>query len=232
MAEDTFDWSPLGPDRWQEIARELGATDRQLKFAAARFRGCSATEAARQAGVTANSPVALRGAAHSMSRTNIVMKLLLLAGGEADGDVGNVNRHEARQILSRLARGSDPTVRIRALETLAKLDEADRVSQAAPEMTLAHAVRELLSTSPDYGPIVLAEAFFKESGTVFGMPYLKELAPILKRNFPPAWERYRMAIKHEQHRAEFDALGDGPYYLNTADFLGPAEESAPKAEKA
>jgi hypothetical protein len=53
MTEDTqngFDWAPLGEAWWTDVGKQLSAKPRQLKFAAAKYRGCSNTEAARQAG--------------------------------------------------------------------------------------------------------------------------------------------------------------------------------------
>jgi hypothetical protein len=62
-----------------------------------------------------------------VARSNITEKLLAFASAEAEGQGydGSVDRAEGRCILSSLARGSDPSVRIRAIEQLAKFDERE-----------------------------------------------------------------------------------------------------------
>jgi hypothetical protein len=46
--------------------------------------------------------------------------------------------------------------------------------------------------------------------TLWGLPYLRELAPLLKRDYPKAWEKYRESVQDPEHVREFDALADGP----------------------
>ena len=47
---EIFDWGSLGEVRWRELADGTAASGLQLKFAAARFSGASATKAAKLAG--------------------------------------------------------------------------------------------------------------------------------------------------------------------------------------
>src|SRR5262245_4113153 len=184
---DNFDFGSLGRDWWENIGKELGATPKQVRFACAKHRGCSNTESARRSGYTddPSNPGFLRTTAYRVARSNVVSRLLAFASGEADGPDGNVDRKEGRRILSALARGSDPSVRIRAIEQLAKFDEADRQNESAKETTMEETALELLRTCPIYGPIIVADCVAGENeGRIFGMPFIKELAPILKREFP------------------------------------------------
>jgi hypothetical protein len=80
------------------------------------------------------------------------------------GPDGNVTLVEAKQILSRLARGSDPNVRIKAIETLAKIEREERelnMREAENGTDLRSQYDEIRKISPD-----LAEAWAKEKGLV------------------------------------------------------------------
>jgi hypothetical protein len=50
MTADTFDYGSIPYETWKEFAATVGADERHLKFAAAKFRGCTNTQAAREAG--------------------------------------------------------------------------------------------------------------------------------------------------------------------------------------
>src|SRR5262245_39097990 len=208
---DDFDWGQLGAAWWTEVGKQLGAKPRQLKFAAAKHRGCSNTQAAREAGYKADGD-GMRATGYRLARSNITERLLSFAAAEASGEGydGSVDRAEGRRILSSLARGSDPSIRIRAIEQLSKFDEADRAARTKEELSAKDAAAELLLGVPNYGPVIVAEAIFSEGGTLWGCPYLNELAPILASKFPGAWQRYRSAIKEPEHLKEFDALANGP----------------------
>ena len=128
MTDDTtddFDWGPLGAAWWADAGKQLGAKPRQLKFAAAKHRGCTNTEAARQAGYGNGDSNSIRATGYRLARSNITERLLAFASAEGQGYDNTVDRAEGRRILSSLARGSDPSVRIRAVEQLTKLDERD-----------------------------------------------------------------------------------------------------------
>jgi hypothetical protein len=68
---------------------------------------------------------------------------------------------EAKQILSRLARGSDPLVRIRAIETIAKIERGEREVEAQQQESgnLRDEIREIAKISPE-----LAEIYAKDRG--------------------------------------------------------------------
>jgi hypothetical protein len=210
--ESDFDWSPLGRDFWIAVGLQYGASAKQAKFAAAKFRGCSNTESARLAGYSDAGESGLRTAGHRQQKSNIVQLLLRTAAdANGGGDDGTVTRDEARRILSGLARGSDPRVRISAIEQIGKMNTADRAERKNSDLQEPDDIAaEILSASGNYGPVIVGDAYFSEHGTIWGCPFLKELAPILVRDFPKSWQCYRATIKDALHLAEFDALANGP----------------------
>jgi hypothetical protein len=120
---DQFQWGPLGETWWREAAKTVGSTERQLRFACSIHQGASNTAAARAAPYTGNAD-AIRQVAYRAARTNAVQNLLALAAAEAKGgNNGTVDGAEMRRILSGMARGNDPSMRIRAIESLQKLEE-------------------------------------------------------------------------------------------------------------
>jgi hypothetical protein len=78
------------------------------------------------------------------------------------GPDGNVTTAEAKQILSRLARGSDPNVRIKSIEALAKIERDEREfeqRQAESGTDLRSQYEEIRKISPE-----LAAEWAKEKG--------------------------------------------------------------------
>ena len=107
---------------------------------------------------------------------------------EGGGPDGTVDAAEARRILSSLARGSDPSIRIRSVEALAKLDEADRQARRTKEDPSPKEIaRTILTEFSTLGPAIIADCQFTNHNTLWGLPFLKELAPLLKRDYPAAW---------------------------------------------
>lgn len=137
--EQDFDWGELGRDWWLATAHSIGATERHAKFSAAKHRGASNAEAARSAGFGTGSESSVRSEGYRLARANKINQLLALAAAEAGGGYdGTLTRTESKQILTNLARGSDPSIRIKAVEAIAKFEQAERDEQAID----ADAVRE------------------------------------------------------------------------------------------
>ncbi len=127
MENDTFDWGQLPAEWWLETSKQIGADERHAKFAAAKFRNCSNTEAARLSGFGTGGAESTRSEGYRVSRSNKVTQLLALAAAEAGGGYdGTLTKQEARSILTAMARGSDPQVRIKSIELLAKMEQAER----------------------------------------------------------------------------------------------------------
>lgn len=178
---------------WVEAAKTTGATDLQMRFAVCRHRGMTAAGAARLAGY-GGSDENIRQTGSKTSRSPTIMNLLALAAAEAGaGDDGVVGTGEAKRILSRLARGSDPNVRIKALNSLNKLEVAER-ELAASRADLGDPVdsmRELIVAVPLFGPAMAAGMWFNWQRSLVDFPFLRVAAPYLAKHFPADWARWR-----------------------------------------
>jgi hypothetical protein len=213
MEQQDFDWGELGRDWWLETAQSVGATERHAIFAAVKHRGGTNTDAARSAGFGGGSEASVRSEGYRLARSNKIMRLLALAAAEAGGGYdGNVTLAETKQILSTLARGSDPAVRIKALEALNKLDEQERRRNEPTEsLDYERGVYLLAKELPQsgLGAALALSNYFQTAGHIIGFRYLKEVAPIVSRTFTDDWQRWRS--KHSPDDiAQLDKLAAGP----------------------
>jgi hypothetical protein len=219
MSETEFDWSPLGEGFWREAQATTGASDLQTKFAACRHRGMTASGSARASGYSGDGD-AIRQAGSRAAKSTAVMELLSLAAAEAGGgNDGVVTRDEARRILSRLARGSDPNVRVKSIESLQKLDAldaAERAQQKDEEIDTTEVRRDICCTLPlsGAGAAIILGGFFQRTSHIAGFLFLEELAPIVSKKFPDEWARWRAKYEsHQQYQAylkEIDDAANGP----------------------
>src|SRR5215472_1694165 len=122
MTEIADIWTPLGEQRWRELAEGTGASELQIRFSAARFGGASATAAARLAGYAGDS-VSLRRAGYSAVRSSAVQNLLELASVAAPGEA-KISDREIDAKLARLIRSGDPNVILKAAALHAKRETA------------------------------------------------------------------------------------------------------------
>jgi hypothetical protein len=128
--DTAFDWSPLGEQWWTQTAATVGANKKQLMFACAKYRGCSNAQCAKESGYGSTAD-ARKAEGYRVFKSNTVQSLLALAAAEEGGkSKGDITPQEARTILSKLARGSDPAIKIKALESLAKMDAAEKNTPA------------------------------------------------------------------------------------------------------
>src|SRR5262249_2787142 len=153
MSEETeFDWSPLGPEWWSEAGKTCGASELQIRFACCRHKGMTAAGAAREAGYSGDSDCIRQAGSRAAKTTAVIAMLAMAEAARRGGDDGNVTGTEAKSILSRLARGSDPNVRIKAIESLNKLEtqeQEERTSKADEHREPAEILREIASISPE-----------------------------------------------------------------------------------
>lgn len=211
---DSFDWGALGERWWLDAAETVGANRRQAMFAAAKHRGASDTQAAREAGYGDADTV--RQAGHKAVRTRKVTDLLALAAAEAKGATdGTVDGSEARRILSKLARGSDPSIRIRAIEGLTKLDERQAAIGRAVDndgFSEWRVVRDYLRM-PGGGPAIL-HLYTATGAAVGNMPLLHDVRRAVVEVDPALWERAR-ARGNAAARADLERnLADPQYQLD------------------
>jgi hypothetical protein len=181
MDEQTeFDWSPLGSAFWEEAKKTTGASDLQVRFAACRHRGMTAVGSAKAAGYSGDAD-SIRQAGSRAAKSTAVMAMVQLAQIEqAGGDDGTVSPQEARRILSRLARGSDPSVRIRAVELLAKLEREERESRAltVTKHDPIEELREIAKTSPEFAALLARDS---------GIPWDAVSAKPMTNGGPAPW---------------------------------------------
>lgn len=222
MSEE-FDWSPLNEAFWTEAGNTTGATPLQVRFACCRHRGMTAAGAARAAGYSGDDD-SIRQAGSRAAKSTAVMNLLALATAESGGgDDGVVGTGEARRILSRLARGSDPNVRIKALDSLQKIEErqrAERLKDDGPSDP-AESTRQLLGAGGIYSSPLVSEMWFNSAGDVTLAPHFELFGPFVARRCPELWSKYRAPLlkraecfrgdeREHQYLQAFDAIGVSP----------------------
>ena len=167
---NSFSFAPLGEKWWRDTAASCThkPSEIQLRFAG-RHDGLNATEAARRAGYSGDGK--LRGAGSRVLKSTSVQELLAYAFAETGtGDDGVVKGGEARRILSRIARTGDNGSRIKALDSLARIDREEKELKRATEQRQRDPIdelRELHAIMPE-----LAEVFAAH----FGIHWNAEMA--------------------------------------------------------
>jgi hypothetical protein len=235
MSEEqtTFEWSPLGEKWWREAAAACThkLSERQLRFAVVRHDGLTATDAARRAGYTGEGE-RMRQAGSRADRSAAVQELLAYAHAETGtGSDGVVKTGEAKRILSRIARKGDNNARIKALESLAKIDRDERDTNKTDEFDQDEGIREMVSLMPStgVGAAVAMAAFFDSYQNIINFPFLKETAPLVAKQFPEEWAKWRTS--HESNwQALLDKMAAGPVLCG--DDLLAALRANPKSRRA
>jgi hypothetical protein len=188
--KEPFDWSALGEAWWREAAEQISATEKQAMFACAKYRGTSNTEAARQAGYAGDED-SIRQTAYRAFRTSAVQNLLALATSELRGATdGTVDAEESRRLLSKLARGSDPNVKIRAIEALQKLDErASELGRAVDDDGFGdwRLVRDYLQMSN--GAAAIVHLWTGQGHGLSNFPLFHDVHKAIMQSDPDLWER-------------------------------------------
>jgi hypothetical protein len=214
MSNSDFDYGQLTKDWWYETGKTIGASERAIKFSAAKFCGKSNTEAARLAGYGGNNDSGARTEGYRLYRSNKVTQLLSLAAAEAGGGIdGCVQPQEAKQILSHLARGSDPAVRIKALDSLAKMhDREQELVRNQPEETLEQTLGLIICAIPyqAFGAFMSLSSFVSNGGFIATYPYLTEIAPAIARYYPDWWQKQRIKEKAQWAWDFMDKVAAGP----------------------
>src|SRR5215472_5865046 len=143
-----FEWPSPGETWCRQAASDCRASDTQAKYAALRVSSTPSLEAYKRITGEAGNHSAVRQAAHRLERSVAVQNMVGLYRAEIAGaNEGTVSAEEARQILSRIARNGDPSVAVRALEALARVDE--KVAEAAQvDRSPEEILREIAAISP------------------------------------------------------------------------------------
>jgi hypothetical protein len=233
MDNDIFDWGQLPMDWWLQTALEIGADERHAKFAAAKFRNCSNTEAARLSGFGTGGAESQRSEGYRVARSNKVNQLLALASAQAGGGPdGSLTRSEARGILTAMARGSDPQIRIKAIELLSKMDREEQEAGPSDDAIDPKEEARLLSIEipqMGVGAALALTAWARHFGHLMSFPYLREVLPVFVTNFPDDWKR--LLEKHSpDERAFLDGFAAGPTLEGDALVLALTPPSVAKIE--
>jgi hypothetical protein len=192
--DDDFDWGELGREWWLATATTCGATEKHAKFAARKHAGATNAAAARSAGFGAGNDASARSEGYRVSRSNKILSLLALAVAKAGGGCdGLLTPEEARRILTGLARGSDPALKIKSIETLNRLDKDELAARSKDDgpSDPVDTVRAIIISIPYAGVAMAAGVWASEFGGLESFPYLKECAPLLVRDFAADWARWR-----------------------------------------
>lgn len=213
MENDVFDWGQLPSEWWLETAREIGADIRHAKFAASKHRGASNTQAARESGFGTGGAESTRSEGYRVSRSNKVTQLLALATAEAGGGYdGTLSRQEARGILTSLARGGDPALKIKAIESLEKMEHVtagintDKLHPADHVLVTLLLGSKEFSYPPELFIATWAMLAIPENG--WWCPLLRPMVPYLKRHLPAIWSVTRKHLT--QRPGDLAVLEDGP----------------------
>jgi hypothetical protein len=212
--KNSFDWSPLGDEWWIEAAATCGGTNLQARFACLRHRGMTAAGAAREAGYTGDGD-SIRQAGGRAAKSTAVVNMMAMAAAEVAGDDGVVGRDEAKRILSRLARGSDPNVRIKALESLNKIEvDAERARALRSDRSAEDIIREMLALGGPLTVLAIYLQMLKDNNysppvTLTALPLFGQLAPTLSKSYPDIWIQLLDQLDGGS-RADAERFASGP----------------------
>jgi hypothetical protein len=211
---DQFDWGELGSGWWLDAAKSIGASERHARFACCKHSGKTNTQSAREAGYGTGGEGSTRSEGYRLFRSNKVSQLLAMAVAESGGGYdGTVTKQESKSILSHLARGSDPSVRIKSIELLSKMERDEVAANAAPEPSLQDSLFGVINALPEsaIGPALALGTFFNSVGSIVNFPWLTECAPIVAKNFPTEWGRWRSKEEGNAWAVSFlDQVANGP----------------------
>jgi len=201
MADEDI-WNPLGEQKWRELAEGTGASELQLKFAAARFGGASATEAAKLAGYAGDSD-SLRRAGYSAVRSTAVQNLLELAAINAPGDA-KISDKEIDAKVARLM-----AAELHSRREAARKEAESNEPELPPELALLNEARCLLGFDLLH-VAAMHLGIIRKWGprlSFAALPLFAELAPNIKAEYPEIWMRILRALDDEC-RGEAEKLAE------------------------
>ena len=226
MAHDPDDpiWQPRGQPFWDDIGKKaaLRKGSLALRFVAAKEMGCSNAEAARRAGAGGSANTS----GYRLSKSNEVLRLYATLQAETGSELGNVDAKRARSILSRLAEGSDPSIRIRAIEALQKMDEREAFQRRDELGDGSETLRQMIRCAGAVGALAACATYFREFRTLYGMPLAREVLPLVRARYPEAWREIIESIppSFEHHKEDIFKLSAGP--VLRPEEIAPADKPA------
>jgi hypothetical protein len=191
---DHFDWGELGEKWWRETGAQCKASELQIRFACAKHAGATATGAARLAGYTDSEEdkSAIRQSGYKAIRTTAVQNMLALADAEGKPTTAKVMDKAARvEHLSAIANKSpDPTLKIRAIEALNKMDERDtELGRATDQDGFSEwrVVRDHLQLPG--GAVAILSLWTGLERCLSNLPLLHDVHEAVMRDAPDMWSR-------------------------------------------
>lgn len=168
--EEDFDWgTELSEEEWRLLAAQVKASELHLRFAVALDRGCTAVEAAAQAGYSGTRDI-IKGSGHRAKSSRSVQAILALAAQRktelAIGDVPAPDREARRRMLGKLTKSKDPRVQQSAIDALNKMDVEDRAVRLSEKETPTpnEVLHQIAAASP------LLAAFLAHESGINGPP--------------------------------------------------------------
>jgi len=235
-ATNTDIWNPLGEQKWRELAEGTGASELQIRFAAARFGGASATRAAALAGYSGDG-AALRRAGYTAVRSTCVQNLLELASIAAPADA-RISSKEIDAKISKMIRSSDSNVSLKAMEVFAKREAARKEAESNEpdlpfEVVMLNEARGLLGCG--LGGLLHVAAMNLGIIGYYGprlsftvLPLFAELAPNIKAEYPEVWQRILNSLdadcRREAERLALAPPGDVAVLMEKPKVLAHAAE--------
>jgi hypothetical protein len=214
---EEFDWGAKGEGWWREQAKSCGVDgEMAIRFCAAKSRGLTNTRAAKEAGAAEPH----KSAGYRLARTRGVELLMTAVSVESGGAVGLVTAAEGKAILSSLARGSDPSIRIRSVELLAKIEAQERESATPPELdglSRERLVRDLILWFGDHGAVaaMMMRRACYSSPALSCLPMFHDIIPRVLRFAPELVER-DLARHSQPMKADYaKVLADAEWQLDT-----------------
>ena len=167
----------------------------------------------RESGFGTGNDQSTRSEGYRVARSNKVNQLLALAAAEAGGGYdGTLSKPEARSILTAMARGSNPQVRIKSIELLNKLErEEAEINNAKTEETLEETLAAIIAAVREsaVGAFLAMSAFHSSAGNLVNFPFIRQCAPVVAKTYPAEWAHWRS--KHrEDWRSFLDEMAKGP----------------------
>jgi hypothetical protein len=209
---DDFDWGSLGEQYWRDIGARCKASELQIRFACAKHAGATNTGAAKLAGYKGDAD-AIRQAGYGAFRGTKVSQMLAIAASEDKAPVASILTKEDRaKRLSELVSSPDPTLRIRAIEALNKMEEREAgLGQAMDEDGFSswRWIRDLLRMSGG-GPAALS-LYCGDAGCISNMPLLHDVYQAVMREAPEFWEHVASRFQLPG-RLRLKKYLDGPAY--------------------
>jgi hypothetical protein len=217
-----FRW-PADPaeDWWLLEGTELGLRLEYIKFAASKFGlggqdSRKNTLACELAGIQATPSQAFR-----IARSVSVQKLLDRAKKIQAGKVPPLTDREIAQRIDLMVRSPDHRAAAVGIELLAKREAVARSRSDGLPSDPAELLHELLAVMGIEGVLSAAELWFTTTQDLLTCPNFELLAPIICRQFPDCWQRYRKPLLT---RAEFFKSPREQGFLDRFDSAGAAPE--------